>query len=263
MTIKLLKYELRSSAVLMGIVWAATILTSIMTTLFTGSMLNSDSALVQLLGGLPVFLFAVACVAMAVGMVFIIVIRFYQSLLGDEGYLMHTLPVKEWQHITAKGLSATIYTLGCAVVLFIAVAIFSKGAIIVEVAKVFPTLAKHPVYILYAIEAFIVGIFGILKSVYSVYASMAVGQLADKHRILLSVAAYIGLGFVISVGATVFILLGVNLTDKVAFFNPLTQMINFGSIQFLIISAFLIELAQVALFHVITERILTKSLNLL
>ena len=37
--------------------------------------------------------------------------RFFRGLLGDEGYLMHTLPVSPWQLIGSKLLCAVVTTL--------------------------------------------------------------------------------------------------------------------------------------------------------
>lgn len=248
---------------LMAIVWAAMILTSIMVTFFTESLVHADSAFIQVLASIPVFLFGAACVAMAVGMTFIIVIRFYKSLMGDEGYLMHTLPVKEWELITSKGMSATLYTIGCAIVVLISLAIFTKGAAVVELAKGFPYFLEHPVYILYVVQALVILIFGIVKSVYQVYASLAIGQLVDKHRILLATGAYCGISTAIGMLASIFAVIGININLNIDLFDPLTNLPNFAMMEVLLFVLFLIEFAQVAVFHVITERLLTKKLNLL
>ena len=246
----------------MAIVWAAMLLTSIMVTLFTESLMNSGSEFVQILGSIPIFLFGAACVAMGVGMVFVIVIRFYKSLMGDEGYLMHTLPVKEWQLITSKGLSATIYTIACAVVVFISLIIFTKGDVISGLIGALPEFLERPEFILYTLEAVMVAIFGILKSVYQVYASLAIGQLVDRHRILLAAGAYCGIGAVIAVLTSIFTVIGINLdVNLVELFNP-AEVAPFVAVQLLFIVVFLAELAQVVIFHVVTERLLTKKLNL-
>ena len=36
--------------------------------------------------------------------------RFYKNLLSGEGYLMHTLPVRPWQHIASKLIAAVVWT---------------------------------------------------------------------------------------------------------------------------------------------------------
>lgn len=49
-----------------------------------------------------VFLYAMFLCAVVVITFIVILLRFYKNLLQNEGYLMNMLPVKSWQHITAK-----------------------------------------------------------------------------------------------------------------------------------------------------------------
>ena len=114
MTGRLIKYELRSSIKLMGVIWAALIVTSFLFSIsinFMGNIMRSSSiasTLINLFQGITGMLYIAVFIATAAASVVIIIMRFYKGLLSDEGYLMHTLPVKPWQLITAKGVSALI-----------------------------------------------------------------------------------------------------------------------------------------------------------
>ena len=55
-----------------------------------------------LASGLLCLLTFIAMMAMMTAAVVVTIQRFYKNLLGDEGYLMFTLPVTPAQHITAK-----------------------------------------------------------------------------------------------------------------------------------------------------------------
>jgi hypothetical protein len=40
----------------------------------------------------------------------VLIQRFYKNLLGDEGYLMFTLPVQSWSHILSKLAVSMLWT---------------------------------------------------------------------------------------------------------------------------------------------------------
>ena len=64
-----------------------------------------------LASGLLCLLTFIAMMAMMTAAVVVTIQRFYKNLLGDEGYLMFTLPVTPAQHITAKLAVGTVWTL--------------------------------------------------------------------------------------------------------------------------------------------------------
>lgn len=55
-----------------------------------------------------IYIVIYACLLFGGGLMCLIatVIRFKKNLLGDEGYLMHTLPVKKWQLTASKVIAA-------------------------------------------------------------------------------------------------------------------------------------------------------------
>ena len=104
MTGKLIKYEIRSSIKMMAVIWAALIAVSVLFSLSinflsdlvidSGNGINTIVGIVEIITGIMYF---AVFVALVVATVVMIILRFYKGLLGDEGYLMHTLPVKPWQ----------------------------------------------------------------------------------------------------------------------------------------------------------------------
>ena len=73
-------------------------------------MNTASSFLASLPVFIPAMLYVALCIAVVVLAIVFIIQRFYNGLLKDEGYLMFTLPVKTWQLIKAKGLTALIVT---------------------------------------------------------------------------------------------------------------------------------------------------------
>ena len=283
MTGNLIKYEFRSGMRYIGIIWPALIVSAVLLGIVLkvmGSVFPEDPQgilnVLQLIFELVFpLLYGAIFIAMIVITVFIVLMRFYRGLLGDEGYLMHTLPVKPWQLITSKGIVAVAVvavSIICAVLsIFILVGINDMAGLVYAAKEFFAVLGEEPRLILVIIEAVILMIVGIMKSVYQIYAAMSIGQLADKHRLLTSLGAYIGISVVLTMLASALFVI-VDLTAMDVWFTDLLWSIEasvgmnddgFILVQAGLGAAFVVVIVQLAAFHVITERILSKKLNLI
>lgn len=275
MTGKLIKYEFRSAVRQIGVIWVAliavAILLGIMGNVFDSVFGDHDitgNVIANLISIIPPILYFVIFITMLVVTVLIVLLRFYKGLLGDEGYLMHTLPVKPWQLITSKGLvaAAVVIISGIVAVLsiFLMVAFDDINSMIEGFKDFFSTLGDEPGLILIIVEVIILGVMGLLANIYQVYASMAIGQLADKYRKLISLGAYIGISTLLSILSTIFITLFAT-ADPDLWIDPfiMENWEGFGLIQAGIGVIFFCIFLQLAAFHVITERLLSKKLNLI
>ena len=266
MTGRLIKYELRSSIKLMGVIWAALIVTSFLFSIsinFMGNLMirsSIASTLINLLQGITGMLYIAVFIATAAASVVIVIMRFYKGLLSDEGYLMHTLPVKPWQLITAQGASVIVSILSVLVM----AGTGSFGAITEFCGFIRDMFREEPKVLLVAAEFIILVILSMLKSIYQIYASLSIGQLAGKYRILLSLGAYVGINIVITVLAVLIMML-LDVTGALSGWssfsvNTVNDMLNAG--QTVLGFAAAVTVIQLAAFHVITERILSLRLNL-
>ncbi len=274
MTGRLIKYELRSSIKLMGVIWAALIVTSFLFSIssnFMGNLMRSSSiasTLINLFQGITGMLYIAVFIATAAASVVIIIMRFYKGLLGDEGYLMHTLPVKPWQLITAKGVSALIIVCASVIVAMLSILVLagtgSFGAIAEFCGLIRDMFREEPKVLLVAAEFMVLAILSLLKSIYQIYASLSIGQLAGKHRILLSLGAYVGINIVVTVLAVLIMMLldvtgALNGWSSLSL-NTVNDMLNAGQAVLGFFAA--VTVIQLAAFHVVTERILSLRLNL-
>ena len=64
----------------------------------------------EIMSGLSIFIYGILFIGLMVITFVVCIIRFYKSLLGDEGYLMFTLPVETWKHIFNKLLIAMMWS---------------------------------------------------------------------------------------------------------------------------------------------------------
>ena len=276
MTGKLMKYEFRSSLRNIGIIWAALIAAAVLFGIMLRTTMNISAGnhagilrMMEIVFTIvPPLLYIAMFVAMLVITVLIVIMRFYRGLLGDEGYLMHTLPVKPWQLITSKGLVASCIVLVSSIVavlsIFILVAIQDAGGFFDGMGDVFKAMGREPRWIIVTIECIIILVLSIMKSVYQIYAAMAIGQLSGKHRLLTSLGAYVAISMVL----TILLLLLMTAADAIGIMTWINDNLmqitdGFKISQLAIGGMFALTAVQVAAFHVITERILSKKLNLI
>lgn len=135
-------------------------------------------------------------------------IRFYKNLYTDEGYLMHTLPVKPWMLIVSKLTIGTIW--------FYLIDLLLVGAITWITLIALPTMAYfspedllelrtmfqsyHTIFTVPSILflAIPVMIIGSVFSLLTIYASISLGQLFPSHKVLASILCYLGLSTILS-----------------------------------------------------------------
>ena len=81
------------------------ILTILGCTSFVSPLWQSDNMVVQVIAGFSIFIYILSLIGICIAIFAYFVVRFYRNMYTDEGYLMHTLPVKSWEHILTKGLT--------------------------------------------------------------------------------------------------------------------------------------------------------------
>lgn len=193
MLTKLLKYEFRATARTFGICYAALLaVAALFAILLNVSNWNGDNSLP--LNWLAVILIvayvALLCIVGVLTLVMLIQ-RFEKNLLGGEGYLMNTLPVSPWQHITSKlivSLAWCVCSVAASVLSFAILAMVE-----VNLDDLFGSLGE----ILRQIDIsslwlplFIV-LVGIVEFILQVYASMMLGQCFNKGKKFLAVVFFV------------------------------------------------------------------------
>ena len=112
MLVKLMKYELKATARTLIPLYIALLAFAIVNKIFIGTGLSDK---LEGFGSIPFILsiFGYGCTMAAVFIVtfFVIIQRFYKNLLGDEGYLMNTLPVTTVTNLTSKLSIATFWNI--------------------------------------------------------------------------------------------------------------------------------------------------------
>ncbi len=266
---KLLKYEFKSVFYLLLPLYFAVLMVSAVCRLFI-----SIDFLQEIYNGLPFFFICAVYFGLFVGMfaitLLMIIQRFYKGLLSEEGYLMFTLPVKPWQLIISKGIVSTVIVITSGIMMIISVFILTLnlgdiwtiffGHDAIQFGRLFE---KFPTWPLVALEFILLMFIYLWKHIAHAYSAMAVGQLSNKHRGVLSIIAYSVEWLAISL----FWIFVIEALDKFPFQLPSSWdywMNTHGefSIHFGMWILLIWQGLELAFYYVSTHYILSKKLNL-
>lgn len=286
---KLCKYEFKSIGRTLVPIYLAVIAISILNAFMgMGSLANGyynglmsglsfGRGFLSLIQTLSVIAYFGVLVAMSVLTLIIVIQRFYKGLLCDEGYLMFTLPVKPWQLIAAKGVVAFVMSLASSLVAFVSIFILVLGT--AGSARVFTAIADPQLWNainramshvsswpLLVFELVILLIVSGLVQLYHMYFSMALGHLAGRNRVMMSIIAFIAISMLFSfINGLVMIILG-NVPSFQSFIRMIDTMPDTQGISLVMhltfIGSVIYNAIQLGIFFFGTERILSKRLNL-
>ncbi len=267
MTGKLIKYELKSAIRQIGIVWVALIVMSVIVGFLKPSitgMLPNENIVRMILDVVPSVVFFGVFVASIVITIIIVVMRFYKGLLGDEGYLMHTLPVTARQLVVSKGLAAALVSAISIILATVSICLIlgvSNFSMIAEFIKEFFQLMRENGWaVIILLEFIVLGITSMMCNIYRVYTSMSIGQLSGKHRVLASLGAYMGIYAITSVIYIKLLNAGTDLFVSMGNLETL-EAVDAAKIALLITIA--CQVVELLILHFTTETLLKKKLNLL
>lgn len=202
----------------------------------------------QLLGTLATFVMVLYVLVVLGALVvhFIITLqRFWKNLMGDEGYLMFTLPVSTGDLLWAKAVS--VFFWGFATVLMVVLSVLiliwhpqliesirrgaaQLGPDVWTTAGRMARLIFPPVsWVLFGAEVVVNGFSG----TFQLYAAMAMGHTVKRHKALAALASYIAITTVVGVAAS--LLMGLLLPgfaakmDQLELFMSTPELLLFSS----------------------------------
>ncbi|QNO15830.1 ABC transporter permease [Alkalicella caledoniensis] len=268
---RLLKWEIKATARLFVPLYVTLILFAVINRLLKPFYLiesSSSFSLQLLISYITIFAYFALIVGVVAMTLIIMIQRFYKSLLGDEGYLMFTLPTQTWKHVFSKLLVATLWTVVSIVTTFTSIIIISG----VKLGDIFRAPAGNESFLAALKE--ITGVFGsfgvsmvpvmsiigIIVNILMIYTAISLGHLFQKNKLIASFAMYALVymfnqfvtGFTIFTFGTLFFRQNLgNMTEP----PPST----FSTI-FLAIAIYL--LISAAAYFTVTTTLLHKKLNL-
>lgn len=195
---KLLKYEIPAMGRKMLPLYAAWAAAAFILGLSTQSA-DSKSEFIVVISAL---LYTAIATAIMVMTVIMIVQRYSNSLLGDEAYFNHVLPVTASAHIANKLISATLWVFVTILVAALTAILIGLGGLIVaglhgmnigsilhDLFNIDFNFPKH--FGLYVIEVLILVLASAVKTIMQIYAAVTIGRQVPNHTTLASIGAYI------------------------------------------------------------------------
>ena len=272
MLAKLLKYEFKSTSRLILILYGVLLFMGVV----VGGMLRMTGAwsdlfdvetlgttarrmLSILTGGLS-GVYGILIITVFILTLVTIITRFYRNLLGGEGYLMHTLPVPTWMLVTSKLITAFVWMILTTVVaclsaflLLLVSGLFGEFLRSVSWEEFTRMLREVFDEIPLATSLFAM-VVGTVAGILQFYFAMAIGNLANEHKVLFSVLAFIGINVVVS-------LIG-NIISLRTILNMDRYLESTSSINRLLLQNSLLEAVIAVGFFFGTTLLLQKHLNL-
>ena len=192
---KLLKYEIPAMGRKLLPLYAAWAVTALLLGLTTQSAESKNEFMVVI----SALLYTAIATTIFVMTIILIVQRYSNSLLGDEAYFNHVLPVSVSAHIGNKAISATLWIFITVLVALLTGLLIGIGALIVsgefislrELIRGFYEIDLPEHFGLYVIEVLIMVVAGIVKTIMQIYAAITIGHQVPNRTTLASIGAYI------------------------------------------------------------------------
>lgn len=261
---KLLKHEFRATARIMGPLYLILLLTSVGGNFALRVMDHEQSKVLNALAALFMVAFTVAIIGVCVMSMVLMIQRFYKNLMGDEGYVMFTLPASVHQHVWAKLIVSSVWFIatGFAVLLASIIMVFDVGMMEEFWQEVQWTLQQITAY--YALngtaiflEGMVLIFVGCAAMCLQFYAAMAVGHSFANHKGLWSVGVFFATQFVLQFLGSMFLVVLSELTFSLDWLGNGMQAVHLmmiGSILFMALYG--------AIFYIVTTYTLKRHLNL-
>ena len=261
---KLMKHEFRATGRVLLPLFGILLLAALAARFSVGFLLETDSWFLNLVGSLLTLAFFLAILAVCLMALITMVNRFRTNLLGDEGYIMFTLPASVHQQIWSKLIVSAVWFIatGLAVVAAGFILVAQQGFWL-EIRRGFAEIFRHlTAYYAFNGTAFL---FELLALIFvgccvlclEFYAAMAIGHSFAAHKVLYSVLSFLGLQFVMQL-LSGGILVGTNY-DILVVALPSDGVLAMHSVMLtMIVSTAVFG----AVYYVITTMFLKKRLNL-
>lgn len=262
---KLIGYEFRATRRIFFPAYLALLALSVLNAVSFALTSSLDD--LSMPSGLLMMVYVVAIMAVAFLSLAYMIVRFYQNLLGDEGYLMFTLPVRPWQLLWSKAIVSTAWMAVSVILSGISIMIVTFGGLIADgefgnLLQALPILWNRLAGELgvgfiagISAETIVCGLIAVIAFCMHVYAALSLGQLFHRFRLGMSFVMYVLCSVVEQV---VFTLLG-NIASELNLFPDLSIAAGVASGLLVMI---LWSAITAVVYFMISNYLLSRKLNL-
>lgn len=263
---KLMKHEIRSTSRIMlplfGVVLVLSLFVSII--LRSGAMEHTTNPILNVFYAIIMASYGISLGATFIVVLLLMINRFRTNLLGDEGYVMFTLPVSVHQLIWSKILISCLWFVGTCIMVGLSAMIVAFDVSSFTQLRLFFLDIWQQMNAYYAlngtailIESLLLFFFGYVACCLQFYSAMAVGYSFDRRKVLYSILVFFGFQFVMQMLTSM--LFFTNGFDT--WFDRIDMSVMTSVHTFFGVSIFG-TIVYCAIFYLITTYFLQKRLNI-
>ena len=263
---KLMKYEWKATWKLLVPLNLFIVVMSILASITVQlDFFDSDNDLVIMTGVILLMTYILSMFVITVVTVIYLIYRFYTSVYGDEGYLLHTLPVDKHHIIIAKSVASASWIILNIILIYLSMlflvstqerfveTITDGFRFYVEVVNDYNKIGAFEV-----IMTLVASFFAMLARILKVTACVSLGQLASNHKVLSSIGFYYAI-YVVQRIFTLFYYMMIELMNKASDHAYYSYPSFFGtSWEFTLLTS----LIYCVIFYFLTWYVMDRKLNL-
>jgi len=189
---KLIKHEYKATYKTFLLLYGGLLLLTLLNKV--NLVIDIDNPILDTVQTFLMFLYMIIILATFIVTIVVIIMRFYKSLLGDEGYLSFTLPVSAGSHLISKLVVAATWLVASVVSIIISLFVLLWDAETIEFINKgwneFKNFLEYDGAVLFIFILIIYLIIAVFTSPITYYVSMAIGQLFTRHKLIGSVVGY-------------------------------------------------------------------------
>ena len=247
---KLLKYEVPALGRRLLPLYAGWIFTAAILGVFVGPLAERSDFMTVI----SVLLYTAAATAVMVMAVVTIIQRYNTSLLGDEGYFNHVLPVRASAHIASKAIASMIWVVLAFVAMLLTILIIALfGGNLKELLSVDWALMFRSIDWLTMLLILVVCVMSLVKSIMGIYTALTLGHQAREHTVLACIGSY----FLVMIFETIVARLSVPLLAK-----NFDTFDTSGEFRLMLLVVLAVTLLLCAVYFFICKFLMEKHLNL-
>lgn len=262
---KLMKYEWKATWKLLVCANALTLAMTIIAW-FMVKILNrpgySDFQMMDFMAVMVLVTYVGSMFAVSVGTGIYLIHRFYTSTYGDQGYLLHTLPVDAHHIIIAKLLVSAAWELINILSIYLSVIfLFASSREIFEsmmrrMKETIEYLGAEKVTAFTVIMTLIAFLFTLFAKVLKVGACISLGQLSSNHKLLFSFVWYMAIYMAEQIVQVVY------LAVIMAFHRQLSDGVYVSYLNNQWETSLMGGILSSVIFYLLTWYVMSKKLNL-
>lgn len=257
---KLLKYEIKATSRMFLPMYAALLVFAVINRFLFSSTVQRpvNSFDLQAIVSVISMVIYITLIAGVMIMTLIVMIqRFYKSLLGDEGYLMFTLPVQTWKHIFNKLIVSMMWFVLSGIIAVCSIlTVANVQEADFDLSEAFDFFSRY-FGVVGSLEMIVSVLLSVAGSILMIYAAIALGHQFSKHKILASFGMYIVINTVMQVLMSILMVAFGTMNLGPSFNEPTILQVQLFALYLMIYLA-----ATAAGCFVLTNFILKRKLNL-